>query len=93
MILATEQTSEAHRARFELEARAVARLKHPHIVQLYEVGEFKGQPYFSLELVEGGSLADSLGDEPMPPRQAAALVEKLARRSMPPRSAASCIAI
>ena len=79
MILATAHAQRGTPRRFDLEARAVARLKHPHVVQLYEVGEFEGQPYFSLELVEGGSLADALGDQPMPPREAAALVETLAR--------------
>jgi hypothetical protein len=72
------------RARFRAEAEAVARLQHPHIVQIYEVGEHDGGdglpwPYFTLELVDGGSLSGRMGGRPQPPRQAAAWVEPLAR--------------
>jgi serine/threonine-protein kinase len=66
-------------ARFRAEAVAVARLPHPNIVQIYDLGESKGQPYFSMELLEGGSLARRLRGHPLPPRQAAQLVEVLAR--------------
>jgi serine/threonine protein kinase len=66
-------------ARFREEAQAIARLQHPNIVQIYEVGEEDGQPFFSLELVEGGSLAQQLRGIPLPVRQAAELVETLAR--------------
>jgi WD40 repeat protein len=54
-------------------------LQHPHIVQIYEVGEQQGRPYFSLEFVEGGSLAQKLAGTPLPARQAAQLVETVAR--------------
>jgi eukaryotic-like serine/threonine-protein kinase len=67
------------RARFRTEAEAVARLQHPNIVQIFEVGEHNGQPWFALEFVAGGSLADRLPNVPLLPRQAAELVETLAR--------------
>jgi WD40 repeat protein/serine/threonine protein kinase len=67
------------RARFRAEAEAVARLQHPNVVQIYEVGEQDGQPYLALEFVEGGSLAQRLNGTPQPAPQAARLVEVLAR--------------
>jgi serine/threonine-protein kinase len=66
-------------ARFQIEAEALASLDHPHVVQIYEVGQHGRQPYFSLELVEGGSLDRKLADGPLPPGEAAQLVETLAR--------------
>jgi hypothetical protein len=67
------------RARFRTEAEAVARLSHPGIVQIYDVGEQAGCPYLALEFVSGGSLARQLDGAPMPPRRAAQLVLDLAR--------------
>ncbi len=67
------------RQRFLAEAQAVARLQHPHIVQVYEIGEHQLGPYFSLEFVAGGSLAEQLRGTPQLPRTAAATVETLAR--------------
>jgi WD40 repeat protein/serine/threonine protein kinase len=66
-------------ARFRAEAEAVARLQHPHIVQIFEVGEHQGLPYLALELVDGGSLAQRLRGTPLPAQPAARLVEILAR--------------
>jgi tetratricopeptide (TPR) repeat protein len=65
--------------RFRLEAEAVARVRHPNIVQIYEVGTVGGAPYFSLEMLEGGTLAERLDNAPMPTRQAAELALRLAR--------------
>src|SRR5947209_8596714 len=79
MIPAREHTDPERLARFRAEAEAVARLQHPHIVQVYEVGEYDGRPFFSLEYVEGGSLDRKLQGTPQPPREAAGLVETLAR--------------
>jgi serine/threonine protein kinase/WD40 repeat protein len=64
--------------RFQTEAEASARLHHPHIVQVYEVGEVAGRPYMSLEYVDGGGLDRKLDGTPQPPRHAAAFVEALA---------------
>ncbi len=79
MILAGAHASPRQLARFRAEAEAAAQLQHPNIVPIYEVGEEAGCPFFSLELVEGGSLDRKLAGAPQPPREAAALVETLAR--------------
>ena len=79
MILAGSHAGAADLARFRTEAEAVARLQHPNIVQVYEVGEHEGMPFFSLEFCGGGSLEKKLDGTPLPPKEAAALVETLAR--------------
>ncbi len=63
---------------FMREAEAVAALRHPNIVQVYDVGELGGLPYFTMEHVEGGTLARKLGGAPQPAREAAGLVATLA---------------
>jgi hypothetical protein len=65
--------------RFLSEAEAVAGVQHPHIAQIYEVGQMDGRPYFTMEFVEGGTLAQKIARAPQSPRQAAHLVEMLAR--------------
>jgi serine/threonine-protein kinase len=67
------------RARFQTEIKAIARLSHPHFVQIYEIGERDGLPYFLMEYVGGGNLARKLTGGPLPWRQSAQLVETLAR--------------
>jgi serine/threonine protein kinase/WD40 repeat protein len=79
MILAAAHSTMSRKARFLAEADAIARLRHPNIVGVYEVGEFGGLPYLSLEYVPGGTLADKLVGAPLLPSAAAALVETLAR--------------
>src|SRR5262249_18277548 len=65
--------------RFRLEAEAISRLQHPHIVSIYDVGEHDGRPYFPREWLEGGSLAEPLGGRPQAERQAAQWVRILAQ--------------
>jgi TolB-like protein/Flp pilus assembly protein TadD len=71
--------TESHLKRFRLEAEAAARLEHPGIVPIHEVGERDGSCYFSMKFVEGGQLDAIPKREPMPIRQAAELIAKVAR--------------
>jgi WD40 repeat protein/tetratricopeptide (TPR) repeat protein/tRNA A-37 threonylcarbamoyl transferase component Bud32 len=79
MILAGAHAGTEGRQRFRAEAEAVARLQHANIVQIHEIGEADGLPFFSLEYCAGGTLADRLRGRPLPPREAARLAETLAR--------------
>jgi WD40 repeat protein/tRNA A-37 threonylcarbamoyl transferase component Bud32 len=79
VILAARHAGPAELARFRTEVEAIGRLQHPNIVQVYEVGEEDGKPFFSLELCAGGSLDRRLTGNPQPPAEAARLVEVLAR--------------
>jgi serine/threonine-protein kinase len=79
MILAGSHASAHELARFRSEAEASARLQHPNIVQIYEVGDDAGRPFFSLEFVDGTSLDKKIGGMPQPPREAARMVQVLAQ--------------
>jgi eukaryotic-like serine/threonine-protein kinase len=78
MLLAGLHAQGTERGRFEREAETVAALRHPNVVPIYDVGDVDGQPYFTMELVEGGSLAEKIRGVPQPARQGAALVATLA---------------
>jgi WD40 repeat protein len=79
VVLGGGHASAADLARFRAEAEAVARLQHPNIVQVYEVGEHRGLPFLSLEFCPGGSLAEQIDGTPLEPFRAAELVAVLAR--------------
>src|SRR5215831_3755719 len=78
MLIAGAYAGPRERARFQREAEAVASLRHAHIVQVHDVGDHQGWPYFTMEFVEGGSLAQKLAGAPQPAREAAQLVATLA---------------
>ncbi|HLJ95237.1 MAG TPA: protein kinase [Gemmataceae bacterium] len=79
MVLAGAHASPQELARFRTEAEAVARLRHPNIVQIYEVGQHGLHPYMVLEYVDSGSLAQRLDGTPLPVRQTAQWVATLAQ--------------
>ncbi len=78
MLLTGAHARPESRERFLREAEAVASLRHPNIVQVYDMGDQAGQPYFTMEYIEGGTLAQQLAGTPQPPRQAAAMLATLA---------------
>src|SRR5688572_30447808 len=78
MLLLGAHTDPVGLKRLLREAEAVAALRHPNIVQVHEVGEHDGLPYFTMELVEGGSLRDKIAENPLDAREAASLVATLA---------------
>jgi serine/threonine protein kinase len=73
------RAGEKELARFRAEADVIARLQHPNIVQIYDVGDVAGRPYFALEYIADGSLAQHLNGAPQPARLAAQFAEVLAR--------------
>jgi WD40 repeat protein/predicted Ser/Thr protein kinase len=79
MVLAGVHAEPKELVRFLAEAEAAARLQHPHIVRIYELGQQGGRPYFTMEFIEGASLAQRLAGTPLPAGEAARLVETLAR--------------
>ena len=79
MILAGAHASDQSAARFLSEAQAIARLHHPHIVQIYSIGEANGLQYLELEYLPGGSLDQQLDGTPWKPERAARMLEQVAR--------------
>ncbi len=79
MLRASGSASMHDFARFRTEAEVIAQLRHPAIVQIYEVGEHDGSPFFSLEYVSGGNLEKKLAGVPQAPAEAARLTVTLAR--------------
>lgn len=79
MVLRGSLASDTDLARFRTEAQSAARLHHPHIVPVYEVGEADGQPYFSMKYIEGTTLARRLADGPLSGREAAELLLPVCR--------------
>ncbi len=79
VILAGEHAGAEHLARFRREGELLARIQHPNIIQIYEVGEQDGRPFFALEYIDGQTLAQRFSGIPLQARHAAHLVETLAR--------------
>jgi serine/threonine-protein kinase len=75
LILRGEFASPADLERFRVEASSAARLEHPHIVPVYQVGEFEGQPFFTMKYITGTTLARQLADGPLGPTETARLLE------------------
>src|SRR5262245_36328232 len=78
MILAGPYASKDFVQRFRTEAEAAAKLQHPNIVAIHEVGEHEGHHYFSMDYVEGQNLAQLVRDKPLPAQRAAAYVKTIA---------------
>jgi len=78
LILGGSASGEENRERFQAEVQTLARLKHPGIVPVFEVGDEEGCPYFSMEFMPGGNLAQKSKHSPLAPREAAVIVEQLA---------------
>jgi serine/threonine-protein kinase len=78
MLLAGAYAGPQERERFLREAKAVAGLRHPNLVQVYDMGDHEGRPYFTMEYAEGGSLAQRLTGTPLGAHYAAGLVATLA---------------
>jgi WD40 repeat protein len=79
LILAGELAGPTEVQRFRMEAKAAANLQHPHIVAIFEVGEHQGRHFFSMEYIEGPSLAQLVRENPLPPARAAGYVATIAR--------------
>ena len=74
----SDELSDSDRTRFRIEAQAMAKLEHPNIVHVFDVNEFEGRPYFTMDYCPGGSLNEYLDRKPQPARICAEILEKLA---------------
>ncbi len=79
MVLSGDHASATEKGRFLAEAEAVAAVRHPGVVQVFDFGTHDGRPFFALEFLPGGSLTDKLKGTPLPAKEAAKLVEGIAR--------------
>jgi predicted Ser/Thr protein kinase len=79
MILRGRLASDLDLNRFLSEASSTARLQHPHIVPVYEVGDIEGRPFFSMKFIDGDTLGTKLSDGPLPEREAARLMASISR--------------
>lgn len=79
MLLSGEYASRQELSRFMQEAESIAALRHSHIVQVHDVGDLDGRPYFTMEFLEGGTLAQKLAGTPQPARETATLLAALAK--------------
>lgn len=79
MILRGRLASDLDLSRFLSEASSTARLQHPHIVPVYEVGDIEGRPFFSMKFIDGETLGSKLADGPLPEREVARLLAPIAR--------------
>lgn len=77
MILKGDFASEAEQQRFDAEAQAAAKLSHPNIIPIYEIGEFDGRSFFCMRLIQGQSLAERLVRGPMPTERAASVMHDI----------------
>ncbi|WP_397569703.1 protein kinase [Schlesneria sp. T3-172] len=78
MLLSGQYASRQEHARFLREAEAVARLKHQNIVQIYDIGDVDGRPYFTMEYIEGGNLSEKIARSPRPVTESAQMIATLA---------------
>ena len=92
MVLAASHAGATAISRFLQEAKTIALLKHPHVVQVYDYGSHEGKPFFSLEYLEGGSLADRSGASPNLRRRRRGRSRHWPTRCRRPTSGESCIA-
>ena len=78
VLLGGQYATVTSKARFKAEVDAIGRMQHPNLIQVFDVGEYDGRVYYSMEYLAGGSLEDRIGNVPLPPRKAAELLKILA---------------